>query len=115
MLTHARHRSADRDHGGVHEAYARREHLADVAAGLAYGLDRVDVAALYEVDDLVAIVGGDPLRGQRTRDGGARGEGFGASSVTAVAGHVGAAGNLHVPDVARDPLRSEEHTLNSRH
>ena len=33
------------------------EHLADVAAGLAHGLDGVDVAALDELHDILARLG----------------------------------------------------------
>ena len=49
-------RAADDDDRRVDEAHAGGEHLADVAAGLAHGLDGVDVAALDELDDVLARV-----------------------------------------------------------
>ena len=55
VLADARHRAADRDDRGIHQAHARRQHFADVATGLAHRLDRVDVPALDEIDDVVAV------------------------------------------------------------
>lgn len=99
-----RHRAADRDDRGVHEADAGRQHLADVTTGLPYSLDRVDVAALDEFDDVVVGIRLDALLAEGAGDGRAGGEGFEASAVAAVAGHVGAARDADVSDVAGDAL-----------
>ena len=48
------------------------EHLADVATGLAHGLDRIDVPVLDEIDDVVAVRRLHALRAKLTRDRRAR-------------------------------------------
>ena len=65
VLAGARHRPADRDDRRVDEADARGEHLADVASGLSHGLDRVEIAALDELDDVVAGCRVDALLAER--------------------------------------------------
>ena len=89
----------------VDEAHAGREHLADVATGLPHRLDRVDVAALHELDDVLTR-GGRRARcaRQRPSERGAGGERLEASAVAARARHVGAARDVDVADVAGGAL-----------
>ena len=108
VLADAGHRPADRDHRRVHQAHTRRQHFADVATRLSHSLDRVDVAVLDQVDDVVAVRGLDALRTQLAGDRGARGQRLEAAAVAAAARHVRAARDPHVADVARDALRAAQ-------
>ena len=61
-------RAADHDHRGVDQVDQRREHLAEVAAGLADHVDGARVAAAHQLDDVVAGGGRrTPRRAERGR------------------------------------------------
>src|SRR5690606_15221005 len=95
---------ADRDHGGVDQAHAGGEYFADVSPSLTNGLDRLDVASLDQVDDLRTVLGFHPGLAKCPGDGWPGCHGLQASAVATVAGHPGTTRDLHVADVAGDPL-----------
>ena len=69
--------------------------ITDGLMRLTYGLDRLNIAALDELDDLLARLDVDAGLTQRLGDGQARSERFQATTVAAVAGDPGTARDLH--------------------
>src|SRR5690606_24402063 len=80
------------------------EHFADVSPSLADRLDRLDVAPLDQVDDLRPVLCLHTGLAQCSGDGWPGCHGLQASAIAAVAGHPGAAGDLHVANIAGDSL-----------
>ena len=104
VLARLGERPADHDDRRVDEAHARGEHLADVAARLSHRLDRVDVAALDELHDILARLGAQLDLLERAAERRAGGQRLEAPAVAALARHVGTARDVDVADVARRAL-----------
>src|SRR5699024_993021 len=100
------HGPADEDERGIHQAHTGGQDLAEVPAGLADGLDRMDVTGLDELDDIGRGRDGHARGAEASRDRPPRGHGLQAAAVAAGAGHLGGSRQRHMADIAGGTVRT---------
>src|SRR4051812_10105825 len=96
--------AADHDRARVEEVDRAREHLAEIAAGVADQLDGERLAGAHERDDVAAGPGLEPGPGETFGERAAAGDGFQAARVAAAADDVVVPGDPDVADVAGGAL-----------
>ena len=104
VLAGAGDAAAEHDDRRVQQVHDRREHLADVAAGLTGGLDGCRIAGADEVDDVGGVVHVVAFGAQRDGEGRAAREGLEIPFVARLPPRAGAHRHLDVAHIARRSL-----------